>query len=74
MKPLSRGSRHTHKALARLEHLNQLDGAKDISVVGGDLDDNLEVLVHVDAKHLAHASEGLLLGKAAEVVDEPLQE
>jgi len=37
----------TFEALKGFEHLYQLDGAENIRVLGGDLDDNLEVLAHV---------------------------
>ena len=63
----------TFEALERLEHLDQVDGAEDVGVLGRDLDNDLQVLAHVDAKHLVHAGERLLLGEATEVVDEPLQ-
>ena len=47
----------TFEALERLEHLNQLDGAEDVRVLGRNLDDNLKVLAHVDTEHLVHAGE-----------------
>lgn len=62
----------TLESLERLEHLEQLHRTKYIGVLGRDLDNNLEVLANVDAKHLLHTSHGLLGSKAAKVADKPL--
>ena len=62
----------TFESLEGLEHLDELDRAKDIGVLRCNLDDCLQVLTNVDTKHLIETSHGLLSGEFAEVVDEPL--
>ena len=41
----------TLEALEGLEHLDKLDGTEDVRVLSGDLDNDLQVLADVDAKH-----------------------
>lgn len=62
----------TLETLEGLKHLNELDGAENIRVLGGNLDDDLQVLADVDTEHFLHTSERLLSGELAEVVHEPL--
>jgi hypothetical protein len=63
----------TFEALKRFEHFNQLDGAKDIRIFGGNLNRHLEIFAHVDAKHIVHARERLFGSQFAKVVHEPLE-
>ncbi|KAI3480029.1 hypothetical protein L1887_57805 [Cichorium endivia] len=58
--------------LEGLEHLDELDGAEEVRVLCGDLDDHLEVLADVDLEHLAQALERLFHGELAKVGDEPV--
>lgn len=44
--------KNTFEALERLKHLDELDWAEDVRVLGGDLDHDLQVLTDVDAQHL----------------------
>ena len=45
----------TFECLERLKHLDQLHRAKDVGVLGSNLDDNLEILSDIYPKHLLHA-------------------
>ena len=63
---------HTLERLVTIEHLDERQRAEQVAVLGGDLDDNLEVLAHVGAHHLVEARYGLFLRKTSEVVDEPV--
>ena len=60
------------KGLEALKHLDELDGAQDIRVLRGDLDDDLQVLADVNMQHLLETRHRLLGGETTEVVDEPL--
>lgn len=44
------------KCFERLEHLDQLHRAKDVGVLGSNLDDDLKILADIYPKHLLHAS------------------
>ena len=61
------------EGLEGLKHLDEPDWTDEFRVLGGCLDDDLQVLADVDAQHLFEALEGVLDGKLAEVVDEPLR-
>jgi len=63
------GEIHTFKCLERLKHFDQLHRAKDIGVLGSNLDDDLEVLSDIYPKHLLYACHRLFGGETAEVVD-----
>ena len=69
------GVRHGHstfEALKGFEHLDQLDRAKDIRVLGGDLDDDLEVLTDVH-QHFLHTGHRLICREASKVFHQQLQ-
>ena len=63
----------TFGTLEGLEHLDQLDRAKDIRVLCCDLDDDLEVLTDVYPQHLLHATHRLIGREASKVFHQPLQ-
>ena len=63
----------TFESLERFKHLDQFHRAQYVRVFGGNLDDNLEVLTNIDAKHLLHTGHRLFSCELAEVIDEPLQ-
>ena len=58
----------TFEALEGLEHLDELDGPKDIGVFRGNLDYNLQILADVDTEHLLQAGESLLGSEPTEVL------
>jgi hypothetical protein len=62
----------TLRALELLEQLNELDRAEEVRVLGGNLDDDGEVLANVALEHGAQRLERLVNGEAAKVVDEPV--
>ena len=62
----------TLEALEGLEHLDQLDWAKNVGVLRGDLNHCLQILADVDTEHLVEASHRLFSREPTEVVDEPL--
>ncbi len=62
----------TLERLEGLEHLDELDRAKEVRVLGSDLNDDLKILADVDLEHLTKALERLFDGELAEVVDKPL--
>ena len=49
----------TLKCLEALKHLDQLDWAQNVRVLGGDLDDNLQVLADVHSQHFLQAGHRL---------------
>ena len=65
--------RRTLEALKGLEHLDKLDGTEDVRVLSGDLNNDLQVLADVDAKHFVQTSHRLLRRETAKVVDQPLE-
>jgi len=60
------------EAFVALKQFNEFDRAKNVRVLGGDLDDNLEILTNVNTQHLVEASHGLVCCEPAEVVGKPL--
>ena len=44
--------RRTLEALEGLERLDKLDGTEAVKILSGDLNNDLQVLADVDAKHL----------------------
>jgi hypothetical protein len=61
------------RAFEGLQHLDELDGAKDIRVLCRNSDSDLKVLPDVDTKQFLHAREGLLGSQLAKVIHEPLK-
>ena len=47
--------------------------AQYVRVFGSNLDDDLEVLTNIDAKHLLHTGHILFSCESTKVIDEPLQ-
>jgi len=60
------------EAFVALKQFNEFDRAKNVGILGGDLDDNLEILTNVNTQHLVEASHGLVCSEPAEVVGKPL--
>lgn len=58
----------TLKALVRLEKFDQLDGTKNIGILGGNLNNNLQVLPDIDSEHFLQRCHRLFCRQPAEVV------
>jgi hypothetical protein len=63
----------TLECLETLKHLDQLDWAQNIRVLGGDLDDNLQVLADVNSQHFLQTGHRLFSCQPAEIVYKPLK-
>lgn len=59
----------TFEGFERLKHLDQLYRAKDIRVLGSNLDDDLKILSDIYPEHLLHASHRLFGGETTEVIN-----
>jgi hypothetical protein len=58
--------------LELLKQLDELDGTEEVRVLGGNLDNDGEVLGLVGLEHLFEARERLFSSELAKVVNEPL--
>jgi hypothetical protein len=63
----------TFESLEGFKHLIQFHRAQCVRVFGGNLNDDLEILANIDAKHLLHAGHRLFSCESAKVIDKPLQ-